>query len=61
MVYDYKCINCDEVKEVQHSIKEEPLIMCDKCGYQMHRIIYGGTTTLYKVSGFTKYKGRNGQ
>lgn len=42
--YDYKCNKCDKEKEVFHSIKEEPSIICSNCGEQMKRCISPNTT-----------------
>jgi putative FmdB family regulatory protein len=39
MKYLYKCNNCQEQVEVEHSMKEEPVIECEKCLVQMRRVI----------------------
>ncbi len=36
--YDYRCISCKKEKEVFHSIKEDPEILCD-CGSKMTRML----------------------
>lgn len=39
--YDYRCNSCGSVKEVTHSIKETPDILCSDCGSseKMERLI----------------------
>jgi putative FmdB family regulatory protein len=38
--YEYYCKPCDIIKEVTHSIKEDPKIQCDKCSNpEMERLI----------------------
>ena len=32
MTYDYKCMSCDALQEEIHSMNDEPIIKCDKCG-----------------------------
>lgn len=29
--YDYQCKSCGKIKEIVHSIKENPIIYCDDC------------------------------
>jgi putative FmdB family regulatory protein len=59
--YDYVCENCGKKIEVFHSMSENPQYVCEHCGAVLVRKVSGGTATLYKCSGFTQYKGRNGQ
>lgn len=44
--YDYKCEKCGTIVEIVHSIKESPIILCEKCPEQnMNRLIsknFGG-------------------
>jgi putative FmdB family regulatory protein len=37
--YDYKCIECECEKEVNHSISDSPQLKCDDCGGDMKKII----------------------
>jgi len=39
MKYLYKCNNCQEQIELEHSMHEEPVIVCDKCLARMRRVI----------------------
>ncbi len=41
--YTYVCFtkNCDEEKDVNHRMNEEPEIKCEKCGKKMNRVIRG--------------------
>lgn len=39
MKYLYKCNNCQEQVEVEHSMNEEPIIECEKCFVRMRRVI----------------------
>lgn len=39
MLYDYKCPNCDSLKEnVNHGAYEVPVIKCDKCQTKMTKL-----------------------
>ena len=51
--YDYRCPKCGNVREVNHSMNNSPLVVCD-CGMQMDRVISGGTGVHYYGPGFTK-------
>jgi len=51
--YDYKCSKCKSIIEVRHSIKDTPIIMCEKCNIPMKRII---TSTTFKLNGSGWYK-----
>jgi len=44
--YDYQCRECGFIKEVAHSIKEEPIILCQRCekGIKMERLISRNTS-----------------
>jgi len=57
--YVYKCPSCGKTVEYFHNMNESPEYKCE-CGAILKVVPSGGTNTLYKVSGFTKYKGRNG-
>jgi putative FmdB family regulatory protein len=51
MKYLYKCNNCQEQVEVEHSMKEEPVIECEKCLERMRRVIQA-VPIKFKGSGF---------
>jgi len=53
MFYDYVC-KCGHEKEVQHSIKDNPIIKCDKCQEIMKRKIIMNAGIIFKGNGFTK-------
>lgn len=38
-IYDYLCCDCGTIKEVVHSIKEDPEVLCKECDEQMVRSI----------------------
>ena len=58
--YDYICPECEYKTEIFHAMSEDGSYVCPKCGATLKQKISGGTNTLYKCSGFTQYKGRNG-
>ena len=37
--YDYKCLQCEHVYEIEHKITEDPEIMCPKCIFKCQRQI----------------------
>jgi len=37
--YDYKCLLCEHVYEIEHKITEDPEIMCPKCIFKCQRQI----------------------
>ena len=37
--YDYKCLLCEHVYEIEHKITEDPEIMCPKCSFICKRQI----------------------
>lgn len=47
--YDYKCPSCETVREVVHSIREEPMIECD-CGIRMDRLLSTNASVIFKGS-----------
>jgi len=51
--YDYFCKTCDIIKEVHHSMMENPEILCEKCKQPMSRIVSGGVGYILK-SGSTR-------
>ncbi len=56
--YEYVCTSCNDKFEIFHSIKEEPLKTCSKCGGDVKRLIGSGAGIIFKGSGFyvTDYK-----
>ena len=57
--YSYKCPNCGKIIEEFHAMSDTPVFVCETCGNKFVRVVSGGTATLYKSSGFTKYNGRS--
>jgi putative FmdB family regulatory protein len=53
MIYKYKCEGCDEVKELEQSIKDDPVDECPDCGSEnFKRVITGGSGVLFKSPNF---------
>lgn len=50
-LYDYKCPNCDQVEEIQHSIHKNPKFECSNCDTKMERQISLGS---YVITGGLK-------
>ena len=50
--YDVKCKDCENVWEVTHSVREDPVYVCPTCGSQNCRRMVGATRTLFKGTGF---------
>lgn len=50
--YDYKCSQCDIVKEVVHSIMDEPKLLCELCEAPLQKIISRSVGVAFKGSGF---------
>lgn len=50
-LYDYKCVKCGYIFEVQQRITEDPLEHCPKCKGQIKRII-SPAGIIFKGSGF---------
>lgn len=42
-IYDYKCPECDQVEEIQHSIHKNPKYKCSNCETRMERQISLGS------------------
>jgi len=59
-IYEYKCNNCNIVKEVMHKISESPEVLCPECKKNMSRLISASAFHL-KGSGWyvTDYKKNN--
>ncbi|MCF7885239.1 MAG: zinc ribbon domain-containing protein [Candidatus Marinimicrobia bacterium] len=60
--YDYVCKKCGYEFEEFHSISDDPVRMCPKCGHMsVERKISGGSGLIFKGSGFyiTDYSNSN--
>ena len=59
--YDYVCADCNYKFERFHSMSDEPIRICPKCGGRVHRLISGGTGLIFKGSGYyiTDYKNKS--
>jgi putative FmdB family regulatory protein len=53
MLYDYICVSCGKIKEVNHKMSESPTIKCD-CGSLMKIKIGKVAGIHFKGDGFTK-------
>lgn len=49
--YDYICEKCGHIKEVSHSIRDEPNIKCGECGGNM-KINIGSNLSCIKFLGY---------
>jgi putative FmdB family regulatory protein len=58
--YDYKCLECNQAKEVLHSINILPYVECQNCEEKMVKVFSAGIAVHFKGSGFyeTDYKGK---
>lgn len=45
--YDYECDVCETIRHTQHSIKEDPIVLCFSCGEPMYRVVTGGTGVIF--------------
>lgn len=55
-IYEYKCDDCNETKEVYYkTLKDEKNPICKKCNKEMHRIISWCT---FDVPGGSMYEGK---
>lgn len=52
--YEYKCEKCGHIFEKLQKMSDDPIKNCEKekCDGEVKRVIYGGTTTIFKGSGF---------
>ena len=59
--YNYKCNSCNYVSSIIQSIKDDPLIKCNKCNGKINRVIGGNLGLIFKGSGFyqTDYVKKN--
>jgi len=52
-LYDYKCLECEEIWEVQHGISEAPELSCPACrSSRTQKVISRGVRVVYKGRGF---------
>lgn len=51
-LYDYKCLKCKKIFEVEQKISSSPLENCPNCGGPVKRIISSGVGVVFKGSGF---------
>jgi len=58
--YVYKCPNCELTFDCFHSMKDDPHILCEKCGTICNKQITGGNGIIFKGEGFyeTDYKNK---
>lgn len=49
--YEYECLECKHRFDVFHSIKDDPVSICEKCGKEVKRVI-GPAGIIFKGSGF---------
>lgn len=57
ITYLYRCPECKNEKEIQHSIKDNPRIICEKCNGVMARVPLGGSGFLMnKLGDYTRYR-----
>ena len=59
--YDYYCKPCKIVREVTHSIKEDPEIKCEECKANMYRGIQPGVGFVLKGLNWSGKAGRIGR
>lgn len=50
--YDYRCLDCENIKEVTHSVKDDPVVECDVCGSVNTKRLISATRTVFKGTGF---------
>ncbi len=48
--YEYKCEQCGHSFEIQHSMKEAPVVNCPKCEGRTRKVITGGSGFILKGS-----------
>lgn len=52
--YDYKCLKCGYVVEVEHGADETPTVTCPKCGHPKTKKLIGNVGVTFKGSGWTR-------
>jgi putative FmdB family regulatory protein len=56
--YEYKCEACEHYWEARHSMKDNPITKCPKCGEnKAKRLISGGTGFVLKGGGWFNHGG----
>ena len=50
-MYRYVCENCGNEKVILHSMNDNPVVVCEKCGSRMKRTV-GRVGIIFKGSGF---------
>jgi len=50
--YDYECMECKNRFEIFHSMKDDPIQKCQKCGGKVKKLIGAGAGIIFKGSGF---------
>jgi len=50
--YEYQCDDCGNNFDTFQQMSEDPLKTCHKCKSTLRRVIHGGTTIIFKGSGF---------
>lgn len=58
-IYEFKCENCEDVKEIKLTVSEPRPTTCPVCGGKLQRL-WGKPDVHYQDTGFSLYKGRNG-
>lgn len=53
-IYDYKCLDCENIQEERHSMKEDPVIKCKECGSEHTKRYMGNANirNIFKGTGF---------
>lgn len=52
MLYDYKCKNCEEEFEIEHSIKDDPKTVCPSCGEETLVRLISASNFILKGNGW---------
>lgn len=54
--YEYECLACGAISEVEHPIKDDPIVECssEDCPGPTHRIISGGIGFVLKGDGWAR-------
>jgi len=61
--YEYECSKCKGHFDVFHSMTDNKVQKCPKCGSKAHRLISSGNGIIFKGTGFyeTDYKRKSGK
>ncbi len=51
-IYDYKCTDCENIFEIEHSILEDARTECESCQGTLQRLISKNVGIAFKGSGF---------